>query len=90
MTANSTEADTELGAWRQSERGGGGLGRFVGRGGRGRRRFGWGDRQRQTKSGGTDNEGVMKQEIGRLEKENHVWKHTPKFPFIPNTNFVPR
>lgn len=47
----------------------GGLGRFVGReAGRGRRRFGWGDRQRQTKSGGTDNERVMKQEIGRLEK----------------------
>lgn len=71
MTANSTEADTELGAWRQSERGG--LGRFVGReAGRGRRRFGWGDRQRQTKSGGTDNERVMKQEIGRPEKESHT------------------
>lgn len=32
-------------------------GRFVGReAGRGGRRFGWGDRHRQTKSGGTDNE----------------------------------
>lgn len=30
MTANSTEADTELGAWRQSERGGGGGGVEVG------------------------------------------------------------
>lgn len=59
------------------------LGRFVGReAGRGRRRFGWGDRQRQTKSGGTDNERVMKQEIGRLEekkgdpKQEHTRRNT--------------
>lgn len=38
LTANSTEADTELGAWRQPERGGGCWGRFVGRERRGTER----------------------------------------------------
>lgn len=54
----------------------GGLGRFVGReAGRGRSRFGWGDRHRQTKSGGTDNERVMKQEIGRRERGDPKREH---------------
>lgn len=57
------------------EGGGGG-----GEGGRGKRRFGWGDGQRQTQSGGTDNERVMKQEIGRLEKENHARNTKPHPP----------
>lgn len=63
MTANSTEADTELGAWRQPERGGGCKGRFVGRegrrgaGGRGVHR----QTERQTDLEEKTNERVMKQ-----------------------------
>lgn len=79
MTANSTEADTELGAWRQPEsRGGGGCwGRFVRREeGGGRKKSGGIDGWRDRRVGREDGErfNVMKQETGRgAERKKPIW-----------------
>lgn len=76
LTANSTEADTELGAWRQPERGGGCWGRFVGRERRKRRGHRLRDwetdrwRERQW-----ERFNVMKQETGRdTLRSRSIWE----------------